>query len=102
MSPDLRPTIVNRLRTPNGQTWAEVHVSLRFNDVWEPPPSIIVRFPYVASNDLSSDPKELTEVILRAANNRLVELFRNAADELTQTPLEARAPSVILGPDPTR
>jgi hypothetical protein len=101
MSPDLRPILVNRLRMPDGQLWAEVHVSLLLND-WTPPPSIIVRFPYEASDELNGDPKELTEIIVKVAGDRLVELFRDAAAELEQRPLECRSPYVILGPLATR
>jgi hypothetical protein len=102
MSPDLRAIVVNRLRTPNGQAWAEVRVALRFNDLLEPPPSMIVRFPYSASEELNSAPEELTELILKVAGDRLIQLFKDAAAELEQKPLEYRSPYVVLGPPSAR
>ena len=102
MSPDLRPTIVNRLRTPNGQTWAEVHVSLLLNDLLEKPPSIIVRFPYSASEELNGAPEELTELILKVAGDHLIQLFRDAAAELERMPLKYGDAYIVRGPAPTR
>ena len=102
MSPDPRPIVVNRRRTPNGQTWAEVHVALRVNDLLEQPPSIIVRFPYSASEELNNAPEELTELILKVAGDRLIQLFKDAAAELERRPLECASPYVVLGPPPAR
>ena len=102
MSPDFRALAIKRFRTRKGQTWAEVRVALNFNDDWTPPPMILVRFPYTASDELNSVPEEITETILRVTNDRLIELLRGAADELVQMPLEARSPYVVLGPPPTR
>ena len=102
MSPDPRAIVVNRRRTPNGQTWAEVHVALRVNDLLEQPPSIIVRFPYSASEELNNAPEELTELILKVAGDRLIQLFKDAATELEQRPLECRVALRGAWPLPTR
>jgi hypothetical protein len=98
MSPDLRPIVASRFRTPNGQTWAEVHVALRFNDLKGPPPSIIVRFPYSASEELNNAPDEMTKVILKVAGDRLIQLFKDAAAELERKPLELGWAYVSRGP----
>ena len=98
MLPELRATLVNRFRTPKGVTWAEVRVALRLNNSVEPSPSILVRFPYEASEELNNSPEELTEIIVKVAGDRLIELFRNAASELVREPLEARSPYVVLMP----
>ena len=98
MSPDLRATLVNRFSTAKGVTWAEVRVALTLNNLVEPSPWILVRFPYEASEELNNSPEELTEIIVKVAGDRLIERFRNTASELVREPLEARSPYVVLMP----
>ncbi|MBV9977373.1 MAG: hypothetical protein JO105_18455 [Hyphomicrobiales bacterium] len=74
MTPDYRATFVSRYQRVNGQTWAEVRVGLRLNNLVEPPPSILVRFPYEAAEELSNSPEELTEIIIKVVGDRLIHL----------------------------
>ena len=102
MSLALRTWLISQVRTSNGQTWAEVHVELRFADLKEPPPSIIVRFPYSASEELNNAPDEMTELILKVAGDRLIQLFRDAAAELERKPLAVGQAYIVRGPAPAR
>jgi hypothetical protein len=102
MSLDLRPWLISQVEKFNGQTWAEVHVELRFADLKAPPPSIIVRFPYSASEELNNAPDEITELILNVAGDRLIQLFKDAAAELERRPLAVRGAYVLRRPRPAR
>ena len=102
MSPDLEGMAVSQVRASNGQTWAEVHVELRFADLKEPPPSMIVHFPYGASEELSNSPEEVFELILKVAGDRLILLLRDAAAELERKPLAVGGAYIVRGPPPAR